>query len=105
MPIVYRVENADSIGPYRGGFCGGYIKEDLYSQLRHPSPPDKVRDGSYIFGFRNKKELCGWFMKETLDNLTKSGYNVVCYIVGKSSIVNCNKHIAFLRSTKGNCIR
>lgn len=84
MRHVWRVQNAEGWGPYRGGDAEDL---DLYSDWAHPCPCDDgpfmdkiekrgIRLRDWLFGFESKEHALRWFGRET-DTLNSRGYFLV----------------------------
>lgn len=82
---VYRVQNADSYGPYHGNClgCGNMYKKHADHTLWPPPhrdastvscPPKNVKERH---GFINEAQLYNWFSEEEFRIFADNGYHVV----------------------------
>lgn len=124
MSIVYRIENPDGTGPYRGSNSKvKYITSDV-CPISHPGPRndelfheavDRIcekkdywnRDTGWDdllcdkeFGFASKEQLRSWFDTQMLISISEAGAVIAEYHVKKSDIVFGEKQVVFVREKK-----
>lgn len=100
---VWRMENANGVGPYRGllfsepfwAIHGARINRwtDDY-QVTHPEP-EVTLPIQYVFGFSTPWQASRWFTKEERAFLAKSGFTL--RRVKASRILKLARQIAFVR--------
>lgn len=120
MSIVYRIENPDGSGPYRGSNAKvNNITNNEVSAIRHPGPRtdalfhnevDRIFEkenywnrntawddllGDKIFGFASKEQLRQWFYTWMLIEMSDAGAVVAEYHVKKSDIILGGNQILF----------
>lgn len=124
MSIVYRIENPDGSGPYRGTNSKiNKITGNDVSIIRHPGPRtdakfhaevDKIcidedcgRETGWshllsdkVFGFNSKEQLREWFYKWMLIEMSDAGAVIAEYHVRKSDIVLGESQILFRPKNK-----
>lgn len=125
MSIVYRIENPDGSGPYRGSNSKiNNIANNEVSAIHHPGPRtdakfhdevDRIFDkNNYwnrntawddllvdkIFGFASKEQLRQWFYSWLLIEMSDAGAVVAEYHVKKSDIVIGESQILFRYENK-----
>lgn len=102
--VVWRVDNENGRGPYRGTglgiLCG-------FSSSNHPMPwediegwCEKNNKHEYIFGFESLQSLVGWFRDEldVLDN-HHVDWSITKYKVHGNCVLKGKKQVAF-KATK-----
>ena len=104
---VYRVEDKNSYGPYRGpkrGFPSIYTDAEKHPVLDEDpgiSRKDCERvwkdSSKWRFGFRSKRQFRAWFYKKDFrDRLAKVGFNLQLYLVPKTSVILGDKQAVFI---------
>lgn len=88
MRTIYRVQNKEGKGPYKGRKYSRWT-ERSHDTTKHPNAyqDKKLRKlvktmkprefSSYKFGFKSMASLNRWFSKKELQNLKKLGFEVV----------------------------
>jgi len=109
LVTVFRVENKDGIGPYKG--CKGF-HSDIWADCTHTitnGRPDPVDDEieewyslycegtseQYVFGFLYLEHLHAWFSKLELQILTDLGFSIQKYEIDEQNILLGNCQVAF----------
>lgn len=105
MFTVYRVQNANNIGPYQSGARGDWYWEML-EKHRHYTYPNASEDNlwelgctnNHIFGFSSLDKLHSWFdeylVHLVFNNFIIAKYEVEEYIEGESG-----KQVVFIPTT------
>ena len=99
MPIMWRVENKEGLGPYRGAYSGGdYSKELRIMGEEHTADTedhpiiDRAVFTGEICGFNTWEQLRAWFSLDELSICENCGY-VVAEIEVREIIYNDGKQI------------
>ena len=94
--LVYRIENAQRLGPYQHSVSWVYTD---HMDLDHPQPCDDDIDCSamtysHVCGFDSLDKLKTWFTHEELTGLSTLGYSLSTYevdsghcLIGKRQVV------------------
>lgn len=107
--IVYRVENSEGLGPYRGH---GWHPTRHMDKVTHPNPNwdegmveewhrrvGNHYDSQYVFGFESMDQLNAWFNDQEMSDLMVFGYSIVAFEVADSDVIIGRKQLAFVRAT------
>lgn len=75
--LIYRIEDKDGRGPYRGGMNLGLP----FDPWRQPLPAEEglPDDGRYRFGFLFRSQLLEWFDTDDLSELSINGFLMCVY--------------------------
>jgi len=98
--LVYRVQNADNIGPYHAGYGYTWMTRDHATTERHPSPYEDGMDDFRLYsemrcGFDSLAKLRTWFCNEELSNLGELGFRIVVWDVADDAVIRGHKQVAF----------
>jgi len=113
---IYRIQNKDGYGPYRGPHCTdewsdrpNIHRRDLDN--KHPPPfnetwknlildwESNIKD--LFFGFKDIKQLKNWFNEKELDNLKDLGYDIIKLELHEQQVWYGQHQVAFERWPKG----
>lgn len=98
---VYRVENKDGEGPYRGP-TNDWFNWQTRSHNHLPTAPseDLPTGRGWICGFKDKAQLNRWFTKKELLNLRKIGYRVKR--ISAAKVRRGKYQVVFVRTPKAS---
>lgn len=103
--LIYRLEDKNGTGPYRGKLRSNKIIEEMYldhsgtvDRYRPPPPSDGIRIESgflhFFYGFKTEKQLKWWFYGY-LTKLKKLGFQIVEIQVPKKHVFFGKHQVAF----------
>ncbi len=96
--IIYRIENADKLGPYQSN-GRDRLTDRHYNSAECPSPHcDGINFHTYVHysAFASIEQLTAWF-GDVLDILKKEGYSIAVYEVLNEAVLFGCKQVAFVR--------
>lgn len=118
MPKVWRVENEQGKGPYRGeegpkhlGWSLLDLMNATYPEGRQPHPQldfdevgrQRIVDGDTFFGFSTEEDAVRWFGREDLADLAERGFKLVEVDADEVIPSLSGKQVIFTRAAAPRC--
>ncbi len=110
MELVWRVENADGVGPY---LCLiGIVRKVAMSNFSNDTQPEPEWDfdqqaiqtsgRSWLYGFQSFEAAVNWFGVEALEQFAAYGFFLRQVRAVDVEVSNSGKQLVFKRSYNGN---